>query len=129
MTRLLLISDVPRTRAYVGFALDLLGVEYDVATCLTTAALELDRHDYDSAIIDLRWEPPAAPSMTAWVDVHIVNRGIRPVLTAETPIARDMHFALRLKSAVFLGRNFDFKDVMEAAGAPRETTVLAKLAS
>ncbi len=128
MTRLLLITDLPRTRAYVGFALDLLGVEYDVSTCLTTAALQLDRHEYDAAIIDLRWEAATAPSMTAWVDVHIANRGILPVLTAETPIARDMHFALRLKTAIFLGRNFDFKDVMEAAGAKRETAVLARLA-
>ena len=126
MTRILLITDVPRTRAYVGFALDLMGVEYDVVSCLSVAAAYLDRRTYETAIIDLRWEGPTTPSMTSWVVVHVAGRGILPVLTAETPIARDMHFALHLKSAVFLARNFDFNDVMEAAGS--KEGLLARLA-
>jgi DNA-binding NtrC family response regulator len=116
MARFLVISEAPKTRAYLEFALKLMGIEIGSTSSLTMAALCLDRAEHSGVILDLRWPSPTAPSMTDWMQTHVQARGLRMILTSETPIARNIHCALRLGSAIVLGRAFDFDDVVEAVG-------------
>ena len=127
MDRFLVISEVPKTRAYLEFALNLMGIENSSASCLTMAAICLDRAEYSGVILDLRWPSQTAPSMTDWMETHVQARGLRVILTSQTPIACDLDSAFRLGTAVILGRAFDFDDLVEAVGR-RGSAIAPKLA-
>lgn len=118
MSRVLLISDVPRTRACVGLAGSLLGFEVETAASLTLAALALKRGGYDAAILDLRWGVLTAPSMLTWVKEFLVEKNVKVILCADTPLAQDIEVSVKLRSATFLSRHYDIQDLAEALEAP-----------
>lgn len=116
MKPVLVISDVPKTNTFVRFALTLLGVRHDMVMSLAEAAKKLERGAYGAAIIDLRWPDRAVLSLASWVEAHLTRRGIRPVLGAETPLARNLQAAVLVPRATFLRRSFDLLDLKEAIG-------------
>ncbi len=118
MSRVLLISDVPRTRACVGLAASLLGFEVDTAASLTLAALALKRGRFDAAILDLRWGVLTAPSMLTWVKQYLADRNVKVILCADTPLAQDIDVSVKLRSATFLSRHYDLQDLAEAVAVP-----------
>ncbi|MBI2933443.1 MAG: hypothetical protein HYY16_17500 [Planctomycetes bacterium] len=116
MSRVLVITDAPKTAALVPFGLALLGAKCDVAASLSEAMARLEENLYVVAVVDLRWGIRGAAALASWIRAHLVHRGIRPVLGAETPLAECLESGFCLSSAVFLRGDFDLFDLREAIG-------------
>lgn len=114
MTRVLVVTETPSFDVKLRFALPALGVDVRVAGTLGEAARELRSAAYDAAVIDLRWSASWSGSLAAWVYKCLTIHGIRAIFSAETPLARNLRYAFPLREAVFLGRDFDVLDVVEA---------------
>ncbi|MBI2932119.1 MAG: response regulator transcription factor [Planctomycetes bacterium] len=111
---IIVVTQTPSFDAKLRLGLRERGVPVRVVTTLGDAALELRRRRPSAVVIDLRWSLSWSYSLAAWVRRNLTIAGIRVVLSAETPLARDLYAAFLVKEAAFLRHDFELEDVLEA---------------
>ncbi len=116
-----MLTDAARSEIFVRATLTRLGILCDRASSLSQAADLLRRKTYSAAIVDLHWRPNEVHVLATWACAHLSRRGIRTIITEDTPLAKQIDFSFRLRSAVFLGRAFGSADLLEAIkGSPAQ---------
>ena len=103
------------------------GVGVCVVHSLADASRELRTSHPTAVVMDLPWDRGWSQSMGSWLVRNVRMHGIRVVLTARTPLARDLKTAFPVGEAEFLPPTFNLADLAEAVepGVDVESPVAA----
>lgn len=121
--RALLVTETPAMETSLRAGLMPLGVDVRVAETLTEAARVIAEACPDAIIMDLRWSISWGMSIIGWIERNVAHRDIPIILSAQTPMARDLRSVVRLRRATFLPRDFQASDLAEAIGLRTPATV------